>query len=136
MVQTNLTGALLCAREALRRMRPGGHIINLSSTATHMGSPGDWVDYAASKGGIDVLTSGLAREVAADGVRVNAVAPGLVDTGLHARAGEPDRPRRFLDQIPLGRAARAEEIAEVILWLASAAPDYLTGAIVPVSGGR
>ncbi|MFQ5995762.1 MAG: SDR family oxidoreductase [Acidiferrobacterales bacterium] len=137
----NVIGSILCAREAIRRMsrRNGGHggnIVNVSSTATHMGSPGDWVDYAASKAAIDVFTKGLAREVAEDGIRVNAVAPGLTDTQMHARAGEPDRPARHIPQIPMKRAATVEEVAETILWLVTEAPTYITGAIVPVSGGR
>ncbi|MFQ5938092.1 MAG: SDR family oxidoreductase, partial [Acidiferrobacterales bacterium] len=114
----------------------GGNIVNLSSTATRMGSPNDWVDYAASKAAIDVFTEGLAREVAQDGIRVNAVAPGLTDTELHARAGEPERPERYISQIPMKRAATADEVAQTILWLMTEAPAYITGAIVPVSGGR
>ncbi len=138
---TNVIGSMLCAREAIRRMSTrhggrGGHIINLSSTATRMGSPNDWVDYAASKGAIDVFTQGLAREVAEEGIRVNAVAPGLIDTELHARAGEPDRPARYLAQIPMKRAGTAEEVAQTILWLLTQAPAYIAGAIVPISGGR
>jgi NAD(P)-dependent dehydrogenase (short-subunit alcohol dehydrogenase family) len=138
---TNVIGSMLCAREAIRRMstrhgRRGGYIINLSSTATRMGSPNDWVDYAASKGAIDVFTQGLAREVAEDGIRVNAVAPGLIDTELHARAGEPDRPARYLGQIPMKRAGTAEEVAQTILWLLTQAPAYIAGAVVPISGGR
>jgi len=138
---TNVIGAILCAREAIQRMSTrhgghGGHIINLSSTATRMGSPNDWVDYAASKGAINVFTQGLAREVAEDGIRVNAVAPGLIDTELHARAGEPDRPARYLAQIPMKRAGTVEEVAQTILWLATDAPAYIAGAIVPISGGR
>jgi NAD(P)-dependent dehydrogenase (short-subunit alcohol dehydrogenase family) len=137
----NVIGPILCAREAIRRMSirhggQGGHIVNVSSTATRMGSPNDWVDYAASKAAIDVFTQGLAREVAEDGIRVNAVAPGLVDTELHARAGEPDRLARYLPQIPMKRAATAEEVAQTILWLITDAPAYITGAILPVSGGR
>lgn len=138
---TNVIGAILCAREAIRRMSTrhggqGGHIVNVSSTATRMGSPNDWVDYAASKAAIDVFTQGLAREIAEDGIRVNAVAPGLVDTELHARAGEPDRPSRYLSQIPMKRAATAEEVAQTILWLITDAPAYITGVVLPVSGGR
>ncbi len=138
---TNVIGSMLCAREAIRRMSTrhggrGGHIVNLSSTATRMGSPNDWVDYAASKGAIDVFTQGLAREVAEEGIRVNAVAPGLIDTELHARAGEPDRPARYLTQIPMKRAGTAEEVAQTILWLLTQAPAYIAGAIVPISGGR
>lgn len=138
---TNVIGSILCAREAIRRMSTrhdghGGHIVNLSSTATRMGSPNDWVDYAASKAAIDVFTQGLAREVAEDGIRVNAVAPGLVDTELHARAGEPDRASRYLPQIPMKRAATAEEVAQTILWLITDAPAYITGVVLPISGGR
>lgn len=138
---TNVLGSMLCAREAIRRMSTrhgghGGHIINLSSTATRMGSPNDWVDYAASKGAIDVFTQGLAREVAEDGIRVNAVAPGLIDTELHARAGDSDRPARYLSQIPMKRAGTADEVAQTILWLLTQAPAYIAGAIVPISGGR
>jgi NAD(P)-dependent dehydrogenase (short-subunit alcohol dehydrogenase family) len=138
---TNVIGSMLCAREAIRRMSTrhgghGGHIINVSSTATRMGSPNDWVDYAASKGAIDVFTQGLAREVAEEGIRVNAVAPGLIDTELHARAGEPDRPARYLSQIPMKRAGTAEEVAQTMLWLLTQAPAYIAGALVPISGGR
>ncbi len=138
---TNVIGTILCAREALRRMSTrhggrGGHIINVSSTATHLGSPDDWVDYAASKAAIDVFTQGLAREVAGDGIRVNAVAPGLTDTQLHARAGEPGRPERYIPQIPMKRAATAAEVAQTILWLITEAPAYITGAVLPISGGR
>lgn len=138
---TNVIGTILCAREAIRRMSTrhggvGGHIVNLSSTATRMGSPNDWVDYATSKAAVDVFTQGLAREVAEDGIRVNAVAPGLVDTELHARAGEPDRPSRYLSQIPMKRAGTPEEVAQTILWLITDAPAYITGIVLPVSGGR
>ena len=141
VIDTNVIGAMLCAREAIRRMSTrrggqGGHIVNVSSTATRMGSPNDWVDYAASKAAIDVFTQGLAREVAEDDIRVNAVAPGLVDTELHARAGAPDRPSRRLPEIPMKRAGTAEEVAQTILWLLTDAPAYITGAILPVSGGR
>ncbi len=137
----NVIGSILCAREAIRRMSTrhggrGGHIVNVSSTATHLGSPNDWVDYAASKAAIDVFTQGLAREVAEDGIRVNAVAPGLTDTELHARAGEPGRPARHIPQIPMKRAATAAEVAQTILWLITEAPAYITGAVLPISGGR
>jgi NAD(P)-dependent dehydrogenase (short-subunit alcohol dehydrogenase family) len=101
-----------------------------------LGSPNDWVDYAASKAAIDVFTQGLAREVAEDGIRVNAVAPGLTDTELHARAGEPGRPARHIPQIPMKRAATAAEVAQTILWLITEAPAYITGAVLPISGGR
>jgi NAD(P)-dependent dehydrogenase (short-subunit alcohol dehydrogenase family) len=138
---TNIIGSILCAREAIARMSTrktgrGGSIVNLSSTATRLGSPNDWIDYAASKAAVDVFTQGLAREVAEDGIRVNAVAPGLVDTELHARAGEPERPVRYLSQIPMKRAATAQEVAQTILWLITDAPGYITGAVLPVSGGR
>lgn len=138
---TNVIGPMLCAREAIRRMSTrhggcGGNLVNISSTATRAGSPNDWVDYAASKGAIDVFTQGLAREVAEEGIRVNAVAPGLTDTKLHERASDPDRLERYLAQIPMRRAATVQEVAEVILWLIVEAPTYITGAVLPVSGGR
>lgn len=138
---TNVIAPMLCAREAIRRMSArnggqGGNIINVSSTATRMGSPNDWVDYAASKGAIDVFTEGLAREVAADQIRVNAVAPGLTDTELHERAGAPERLERYMSQVPVKRAATVDEVAETILWLMTESPAYITGAVIPVSGGR
>jgi NAD(P)-dependent dehydrogenase (short-subunit alcohol dehydrogenase family) len=135
-------GSLYCAREAARRMATsrggrGGAIVLLSSGAATIGSPGEFVWYAASKGAIDSLTLGLSKEVARDGVRVNAVAPGLVDTELHARStGEPGRAERMLPVIPFGRAAAPEEIAEPILWLLSDAASYVSGAIVRAAGGR
>ena len=135
----NVVGAMLCAREAVRRMSTahgggGGRIVNISSTATQMGSPGEWVHYAASKGAIDVFTGGLAREVATEGVRVNAVAPGTVDTDLHADAGMPDRVERRAPAIPMQRVALAQEVAQTVAWLVCDAPDYLSGAVIPVSG--
>lgn len=138
---TNAVASILCAREAIRRMSThrggqGGNILNISSTATRAGSPNDWVDYAASKAAIDVFTQGLAREVAAEGIRVNAVAPGLTDTELHGRAGAPKRLDRYIAQIPMKRAATAQEVAETILWLIAESPAYITGAVLPVSGGR
>lgn len=138
---TNAIGPILCAREAVRRMSThnggrGGNIVNISSTATRMGSPNDWVDYAASKAAIDVFTAGLAREVAEAGIRVNAVAPGLTDTELHTRAGAPERLDRYLAQIPMKRAATAQEVARTIIWLITEAPAYINGAVLPVSGGR
>lgn len=138
---TNVIAPMLCAREAIRRMSvsnggQGGNIVNVSSTATRMGSPNDWIDYAASKGAIDVFTEGLAREVAPDQIRVNAVAPGLTDTELHERAGAPDRLERYMAQVPLKRAATSDEIAQTILWLVTESPTYITGAVIPVSGGR
>jgi len=141
VLAVNVTGALLCAREAVRRMSKrrggaGGAIVNISSRAAQLGSPGEWIHYAMTKGAIDTLTIGLAREVASDGIRVNAVAPGLVETGIHAAAGDPQRPQRLASGIPLGRAAKAEEIAAAVVWLLSPAAAYITGAILPVSGGR
>ena len=137
----NVVGAMLASAEAVRRMSTahggaGGVIVNISSTATKAGSPGEWVHYAASKGAIDVFTGGLAREVAREGIRVNAVAPGLILTDLHEAAGDPGRPNRMADQMPIGRAAEPEEVAEAIVWLLSNAAGYVAGAIVPVAGGR
>jgi NAD(P)-dependent dehydrogenase (short-subunit alcohol dehydrogenase family) len=141
VLAVNVTGALLCAREAVRRMSKrggaaGGAIVNISSRAAQLGSPGEWIHYAMTKGAIDTLTLGLAREVASEGIRVNAVAPGLVETDIHAAAGDPDRPQRMAPGIPLGRGAKAEEIADAVVWLLSPAAAYITGAILPVSGGR
>jgi len=140
-LDVNVTGVFLCCREAVRRMstRYGGHggaIVNISSTAARTGSAGEWVHYAAAKAAVDTLTFGLAQEVAGEGIRVNAVAPGLIETGLHAAAGMPDRPARFAPQIPLGRAGRPEEIAEAVLWLLSAAASFTAGAVLDVGGGR
>ena len=137
----NVIGAMLCAREAVRRMSTrqggsGGAIVNVSSRAAHTGSPGEWVHYAASKGAIDSFTVGLAREVATEGIRVNAVAPGLVDTGLHAANGDPGRLQRLMGTIPMGRPGTPEEIAEAVLWLLSPEASYSTGAILEVGGGR
>lgn len=137
----NVVGAMLCAREAVRRMSTahggrGGRIVNISSTATKLGSPGEWVHYAASKGAIDVFTGGLAREVATEGVRVNAVAPGLVETDLHADAGMPERTARLAPSMPMQRVALVQEIAQTVAWLVCDAPEYLTGAVIPVSGAR
>jgi NAD(P)-dependent dehydrogenase (short-subunit alcohol dehydrogenase family) len=141
VLAVNVTGALLCAREAVRRMSKrrggaGGAIVNISSRAAQLGSPGEWIHYAMTKGAIDTLTIGLSREAASDGIRVNAVAPGLVETDIHAAAGDPDRPRRMAAGIPLGRGAKPEEIAEAVLWLLSPSATYVTGAILAVSGGR
>lgn len=136
----NVTGVFLCAREAVRRMSTryggqGGAIVNVSSTAAHRGSPGEWVPYAASKAAVETMTLGLAKEVATEGIRVNAVAPGLVHTDLHAAAGMPDRPDRLAAVIPMRRAGRPEEIAEGIIWLLSPAASFVTGAVLPISGG-
>lgn len=141
MFRVNVTGAILCAREAVRMMStkhggPGGVIVNISSRAARLGSPGEWVHYAAAKGAIDTFTIGLAREVAAEGIRVNAVAPGLVDTDFHASVGAPDRAARLSPNIPMGRPAQPAEIAEAILWLLSPAASYVTGAILEAGGGR
>lgn len=141
VVEINVIGALLAAREAVRRMSTarggkGGAIVNISSGATTLGSPGEYVHYAASKGAIDTFTLGLAREVAREGIRVNAVAPGLVLTDIHAAGGEPGRPERIAPTIPMGRAGAPEEIAEPILFLLSPAASYITGAVLRVSGGR
>lgn len=137
----NVAGAILCSREAVRRMSTrrggsGGAIVNISSRAAHTGSAGEWVHYAASKGAIDSFTIGLAREVATEGIRVNAVAPGLIDTDLHAANGEPGRLQRLMPTIPMHRAGTADEIAKAVLWLLSPAASYITGAILPVGGGR
>lgn len=137
----NVTGAILCAREAVKRMSTknggsGGAIVNISSRAADTGSAGEWVHYAATKGAIDTFTVGLAREVATEGIRVNAVAPGLTDTGLHAANGEPGRLQRLMPSIPMQRAGQPEEIAEAVLWLLSPAASYVTGAILNVGGGR
>ncbi len=137
----NVIGAILCAREAVKRVSKnnggaGGAIVNISSRAAHTGAAGEWVHYAATKGAIDSFTVGLAREVATEGIRVNAVAPGLTDTGLHAANGEPGRLQRLMPSIPMQRAGQPEEIAEAVLWLLSPAASYVTGAILNVGGGR
>ena len=137
----NVTGSMLCAREAVRRMSTkrggsGGAIVNISSRAAHYGSAGEWVHYAASKGAIDSFTIGLAREVATEGIRVNAVAPGLVDTELHAANGEPGRLQRLMPTIPMQRAGLPQEVAEGVLWLLSPAASYTSGAILQIGGGR
>ncbi len=137
----NVIGAMLCARESVRRMSTrnggrGGAIVNISSRAAEIGGAGEWVHYAASKGALDTFTLGLAREVAAEGIRVNAVAPGHVLTELHAASGDPERPTRLAPTIPMGRAGTPEEIAEAVLWLLSPAASYTTGTILAVSGGR
>jgi NAD(P)-dependent dehydrogenase (short-subunit alcohol dehydrogenase family) len=141
VVDVNVTGAMLVAREAVRRMSTarggkGGAIVNLSSVAATLGAPGEFIWYAASKGAIDTFTVGLSREVAREGIRVNAVAPGLIDTEIHAAGGQPDRIARMAPTIPLGRAGTAEETAAAILWLLSEEASYVTGTIVRVSGGR
>lgn len=141
VVDVNVSGVIHMCQEAVRRLSTdhggsGGSIINISSTATKAGSPGTWVHYAASKGAVDVLTVGLAAEVAKQGIRVNAVAPGSTNTGLHAAAGMPDRVERLNPTIPMGRGAEPDEVAAAVLWLMSADAGYITGAVLPVSGGR
>jgi NAD(P)-dependent dehydrogenase (short-subunit alcohol dehydrogenase family) len=141
VMAVNVCGAILCAREAVRRMSTrhggsGGAIVNMSSLAARTGSAGEWVHYAASKGAIDSFTIGLAREVATEGIRVNAVAPGLIETGLHAANGEPGRLQRLMGSIPMGRAGLPAEMAEGVLWLLSPAASYTTGAILEMGGGR
>ena len=138
---TNVIGAALCVREAARRMPArnggaGGAIVNVSSGAARLGAPGEYVDYAASKGAIDTLTVGLAKELAADGIRVNAVRPGYIYTDMHASGGEPGRVDRLKDQIPLGRGGTPEEVANAILWLLSDEASYVTGTFIDVTGGR
>lgn len=138
---TNVYGSFLCAREAVRRMDPqaggcGGAIVNLSSAAARLGSPHEFIDYAASKGAIDTLTIGLSKEVAARGIRVNAVRPGLIQTDMHAHAGDADRPARLKNTIPQQRAGTTDEVAQAVMWLLSDAAGYVTGALLDVSGGR
>ncbi len=138
---TNVTGSFLCAREAVRRMSTrhggaGGAIVNVSSGASRLGSPGEYVDYAASKGAIDTLTIGLAREVAEEGIRVNAVRPGFIYTDIHAAGGEPGRVDRVKAFVPMQRGGTAEEVARAILWLLSDEASYTTGAFIDVTGGK
>jgi NAD(P)-dependent dehydrogenase (short-subunit alcohol dehydrogenase family) len=136
-IDVNVTGAILVAREATRRLTRGGSLVNISSVAAGLGSPGEYVWYAASKGAIDALTIGLSKELAGEGVRVNAVSPGLVETEIHALStGEPGRIERLAPMIPMGRAGQADEIAEAVLFLVSDAASYITGANLKVSGGR
>lgn len=141
MMTTNVVGSILCAREAVRRMSTrhggkGGGIVNLSSAAARLGGPGQYVDYAASKGAIDSFTLGLAREVAGEGIRVNAVSPGIIDTDIHASGGQPDRVARLGPDQPMGRAGTAGEVAAPIVWLLSEEAAYVTGANIDVAGGR
>lgn len=137
----NVTGTFLCCREAIKRMAhrhggSGGSIVNVSSMASRLGSPNEYIDYAAAKGAVDSMTIGLAKEVAGDGIRVNAVRPGLIKTGIHACGGEPGRVERLQSAIPLGRGGEAEEVARAILFLASDESSYCTGSFIDVSGGR
>jgi NAD(P)-dependent dehydrogenase (short-subunit alcohol dehydrogenase family) len=141
MFAINVHGSFMCAREAVRRMSTrhgggGGAIVNLSSAAARLGAPGQYVDYAAAKAAIDVFTLGLAKEVATEGIRVNAVRPGLIDTEIHASGGQPDRARQLAPQVPMQRPGSAEEVAEAIVWLLGDASSYTTGSVVDVTGGR
>ncbi|MBD9424333.1 SDR family oxidoreductase [Pseudomonas sp. PDM15] len=141
VLATNVIGAFLCCREAVKRMSSrhggdGGTIVNVSSMAARLGSPNEYIDYAAAKGAVDSLTIGLAREVAGEGIRVNAVRPGLIATDIHAAGGEPGRIERLKGSVPLQRGGEALEVAEAILWLASEQSSYCTGTFIDVSGGR
>jgi NAD(P)-dependent dehydrogenase (short-subunit alcohol dehydrogenase family) len=141
MFDINVIGSMLCAREAVRRMSTrhggqGGAIVNLSSAASRLGSPGQYVDYAAAKGAVDAFTIGLAKEVAAEGIRVNAVRPGLIETEIHASGGLPDRVKDLQHLVPMQRGGTAEEVAQSIVWLLSDAASYTTMSLLDVSGGR
>ncbi|MFL9882891.1 SDR family oxidoreductase [Paraburkholderia agricolaris] len=141
MFDVNVLGAYLCAREAARRMSTarggaGGVIVNISSAAARLGSPNEYIDYAGSKGAVDTLTIGLAKELGPQGVRVNAVRPGLIDTDIHASGGKPERAAQLGATTPLGRPGSANEVAESIVWLLSDAASYVTGALLDVTGGR
>jgi len=143
MFAINVFGSFYCAREAIRRMSTkavppgrGGAIVNLSSAAAKLGAGGQYVDYAAAKGAIESFTIGLAKEVAAEGIRVNAVRPGIIETDIHASGGVPDRVNQMLPLLPMQRAGSAAEVAEAIVWLLSDASSYTTGSIVEVTGGR
>ena len=142
MFEINVFGSFLCAREAVKRMSTrypggeGGAIVNVSSAAARIGSPGQYVDYAAAKGAIDTFTIGLAKEVAGEGIRVNAVRPGIIETGIHASGGLPNRVRDVAPQVPMQRAGTAQEVAQSIIWLLSEKAGYTTGALLDISGGR
>ena len=141
MLAVNVLGTVLCCREAVRRMSTrhggsGGSVVLVSSVASRLGSPGEYVDYAASKGAVDTLGVGLAREVAGEGVRVNVVRPGIIETGIHAAGGQPDRVARLGPSVPMGRAGRAEEVAAAVLWLLGEESGYCTGSVLDVAGGR
>ena len=141
MFEINVFGSFICAREAVRRMSTrqggaGGAIVNVSSVAARLGGPGQYVDYAAAKGAIDSFTIGLAKEVALEGIRVNAVRPGIIDTDIHASGGLPDRAREMAPQVPMQRPGSAEEVAEAIVWLLGDGASYTTGALLDVTGGR
>ena len=141
MFDINVLGSFICAREAVLRMSTrhggqGGCIVNLSSAAARLGSPGQYVDYAAAKGAIDTFTMGLAKEVATEGIRVNAVRPGIIDTDIHASGGIPDRVAQMTPLVPMQRAGSAQEVAEAVVWLLSDASSYTTGSVIDVTGGR
>lgn len=141
MFDINVVGSFVCAREAVKRMSTrhggsGGVIVNVSSAAARLGGSGQYVDYAASKGAIDTLTIGLAKEVALEGIRVNAVRPGIIETDIHASGGEPDRARKMAPLVPMQRAGSAEEVAQAIVWLLSDESSYTTGTLLDVTGGR
>ena len=141
MFDINVLGSMVCAREAVLRMSSrhggkGGAIVNLSSAAARIGAPGQYVDYAAAKGAIDVFTLGLAREVALEGIRVNAVRPGIIETEIHASGGQPNRAKEAAPMVPMQRAGSADEVAQAVMWLLSDASSYTTGAVIDVTGGR
>jgi NAD(P)-dependent dehydrogenase (short-subunit alcohol dehydrogenase family) len=141
VLSTNVVGYFLCARQAVLRMSTvhggaGGAIVNVSSAASRLGSPGEYVDYAASKGAVDTLTTGLAVEVAAEGIRVNGVRPGFIHTGIHASGGDPDRVARLQHNLPMRRGGQPEEVAEAILWLLSPQASYVTGSFIDLAGGK
>lgn len=141
MFDVNVLGSMLCSREAVRRMSTrhggsGGSIVNVSSAASRLGSPGQYVDYAAAKGAVDALTIGLAKEVAAEGIRVNAVRPGLIETDIHASGGLPNRVQDLKHLVPMQRGGKADEVAQAIVWLLSPAASYTTMSLLDVSGGR
>lgn len=141
MFDINVIGTMVCAREAVKRMSTryggaGGAIVNVSSVAARLGAPGQYVDYAAAKGAVDVFTIGLAKEVAAEGIRVNAVRPGIIDTEIHASGGLPDRARDLAPQVPMQRPGTAGEVAQSIVWLMGAESGYTTGALLDIAGGR
>ncbi|MNF78513.1 Glucose 1-dehydrogenase [compost metagenome] len=141
VLRANVVGSFLCAREAIKRMSTrhggqGGAIVNLSSIAARLGAPNEYIDYAAAKGAIDSMTLGMAKELAADGIRVNAVRPGVIRTEIHASGGEPGRVERVRQSVPMGRGGEAEEVASAILWLAGEEASYTSGALLDVAGGR
>jgi NAD(P)-dependent dehydrogenase (short-subunit alcohol dehydrogenase family) len=141
MFDINVIGTMVCAREAVKRMSTryggaGGAIVNVSSVAARLGGPGQYVDYAAAKGAVDTFTLGLAKEVATEGIRVNAVRPGIIETDIHASGGLPDRARTMAPQVPMQRAGSADEVAQSIVWLLGSGSSYTTGALLDIAGGR